>query len=551
MMNENHKPKLKIGILIRDFETLHNFEYEIIDRILADDDLQLVCLFKDGRAANNQPQNIFQRIFKTNFLGRAIFKLQVGLEQKMFPQKQHHNKAQVIQRLSQIPTFKLNPAKRGFVDLFSQDDADIILAQQLDVLLRQAFNIIKGPILSAAKHGIWSFHHADNAVNRGGPACFWEILQKEPCVGVTLQQLTPVLDGGNVIEKAFYNPHHSFVVTQNDVFNSSVSLLMKNLRKLGDGSVVFTPSPPYEKPLYKQPKLWPVLKYVFGFYKTVLLGNSKRFFANALGKRTFVWALFPRQGNFLETNLNNIEPLPMPSNEFWADPFLLKQENDIYAFFENYNYATKKGKISCVRMVDGQAVDLKDALDLPYHLSYPNIIKQGSEIFMIPETTANNRLEIFRCIEFPNKWELHATAFENEKVVDATFYEDEKGERWLFLNKGLKNFAELHIYKIDSLSLNSIQPHKTNPVKIDALSARNAGAIFKFNDEYYRPSQLNSHGKYGNGLNINKIIQLDLENYVEEKITTIQPAFKQGLVGIHHLHQIEDYFVFDACYNTL
>jgi len=35
-------------------------------------------------------------------------------------------------------------------------------------------------LLNASKYGVWSFHHADNSINRGGPAGFWEIIYKQP-----------------------------------------------------------------------------------------------------------------------------------------------------------------------------------------------------------------------------------------------------------------------------------------------------------------------------------------------------------------------------------
>ena len=47
-----------------------------------------------------------------------------------------------------------------------------------------------------------------------------------------------------------------------------------------------------------------------------------------------------------------------------------------------------------------------------------------------------------------------------------------------------------------------IEPHKDNPVIIDSRIARNAGPIFKYKSHYYRPSQANINGIYGNGLNL-------------------------------------------------
>jgi hypothetical protein len=246
----------------------------------------------------------------------------------------------------------------------------------------------------------------------------------------------------------------------------------------------------------------------------------------------------------------------MPRDVFWADPFLYKYKGQFYVFFENYSYKTRRGKIS-VGLVTGSKkegysiVDVRDVLDLDYHLSYPQIIEEAGELFLMPETHENKRLEVYRCVQFPEKWELYATAFEGEVLADATYFCDENGDKWLLLNKGLTRNAELYVYKIDSLKLEHIHAHRANPVLIDCRKARNGGAIFKYGAAYYRPSQINTHGIYGRGLQINRIKKLTLDEFEDEEVIGIEPNFKKNLIGIHHLHQVEEHFVFDACYKRL
>jgi len=223
-----------------------------------------------------------------------------------------------------------------------------------------------------------------------------------------------------------------------------------------------------------------------------------------------------------------------------------------YIFFENYSYKTKKGKISCGRIKGNQLVEISDVLDFKYHLSYPFIFEYEENIFLIPESIENNRLEIYKCINFPNKWDLYSTAFEGELVCDAHVYIDDNNQKWLFINKKEnKNCAvepELYIYKFDSLKFNNLQPHLQNPVLINSSTARNGGAIFKHKNEVFRPSQSNTDGIYGHALNINKIEKLTINEYVEKTVKTTYPNFKKGLVSMHHLHQKDGLFVIDAAY---
>ena len=106
---------------------------------------------------------------------------------------------------------------------------------------------------------------------------------------------------------------------------------------------------------------------------------------------------------------------------------------------------------------------------------------------MIPESSENNRLEIYKCSDFPSKWELYSTGFEGYKISDTVFYSDKFNQKWLFLTKHDKfnapKDAELYIYKIDSLKLDNIESHNDNPVKIDSRFARCAGPFFEFEEE--------------------------------------------------------------------
>ena len=98
------------------------------------------------------------------------------------------------------------------------------------------------------------------------------------------------------------------------------------------------------------------------------------------------------------------------------------------------------------------------------------------------------------------------------------------------------------------LKLEDLQPHSKNPVIINSKTARNGGAIFKYNNEVFRPSQANIDGIYGRSLNINKIEKLTIDEYVEKTVITTYPNFKKGLVSMHHLHQEDGLFVIDAAY---
>lgn len=547
---------MRIGILIKSFETLSNWELRIIDGILQDPSLELALLIQDGRSGENDPKtlkNKLKKLFKSkNISGRILFAVQLIIEKTLFKEKFTVDRTKIIQLLNKTDNVKVTPQRKGFLDIFDNVDVDKIKAYNLDIILRHEFGIIRGEILEAAKYGIWSFHHADNAINRGGPPGFWEIVLKQPAVGVTLQRLTPELDGGFVIDKAYFNRHWSYARTCENIFEASVSLLFKNIRRLQNGEFAPQKSLTYYNPLYKTPTFGVISKYILSFYSKLISKFFDKLNYKIFGIRPICWTLFIGKGSFLEATLYRLNPVQLPKNEFWADPFIYKYKGENYIFFENYSYKTERGKISCGKIEGNGLTDISDVLIKDYHLSYPFVFEEKGEIYLMPETMDNNRLEIYKCIEFPSKWELFTTAFEGEQVADAFFYKDENGIQWLFVNKktavNMPPDSELYIYKVNAFDLSDLTPHKNNPVIINAKTARNGGAIFNDENGVYRPSQANIEGIYGRALNINKIEKLTINEYAESTILTVYPNFQKGLISAHHLHQKEGLFVFDAAY---
>ena len=536
---------MRIGILIKDFAQLSNWELRIIDNIKNDSSLELSLLIKDGRSLKGRFP------FKT-IISKVIFKIQKYIERRfLFKEKYTVKKEYIINYLKNIDTIDVKPQKKNFVDYFDKSDCIDIKKYDLDIILRHNFGIIRGEILNSSKYGIWSFHHGDNKINRGGPPGFWEIVLNQKFIGVTLQKLTPELDGGIVIDQAYFNKHWSYIKTKDLIFEGSVSLLFKNIKNLSQNQIKYKKSELYYNKLYKHPNIFYVFKYLVYFYGT-LFKKIFQFFLSKLFKiRFYKWSLFIGKGVFLNSTLYRVKPVEMPKGEYWADPFIHKFNNELYVFFENFSYKENKGKISCGKIINSKVVDVVDVLNLKYHLSFPFLFEEEGSLFMIPETNQNKRLEIYKCVDFPKKWELYSTAFEGEIIADSHVYK-ENDNLWLFLNKAPNSILpidnELYIYKIDSLKLNTITPHSQNPVIIDSRVARNAGGVFEYNGIFYRPSQANIEGIYGKNLNINEIKKINIDEYEEKTSVIVKPNFLDNIRSVHHVTQSEEYFIIDAAF---
>ncbi len=531
-----------------------NWELRAIEEIKNDPKLNLSLVIqceKKPRSTSKVSSTISESPFSKNLLGTLLLKLQCRLERLFFKEASTVERRKILKFLDEVPRLSISSKKKHSTPQIDSDLSDKILAYDLDVLVNLAGVHFGSKNLSLSKHGIWSLQYSDYTIHRSGPIGFWEIVLKEPSVGVSLQVQTVDPRKNLVLDEAHFNRQWSLIKTETLILEGSVSVLLKNLRKLGQENTL-TSFADCIIPLYGPPSLIDVLKYVLRFYYYIINKIVGRGLNYLMGVRYDCWTIFIGKGNFLNTKHSEISPIELPKKEFWADPFLLQYNDDCYVFFENYSYKTKRGKISCGIIKDEKVTNVVDVLDLDYHLSYPFIFKEDGEIFLMPETSENKRLEIYRCVDFPTEWELYSTAFEGEMVADASIYDDRDKQKWLFINKRLASTTtmqdELYIYKIDSLKMENIQPHKQNPVVIDARCARNGGAIFEYGNELYRPSQRNIEGIYGRALNINKIEKLTIDEYVENTNTIVHPNFRKGLSAMHHLHQLNGLFVFDAAY---
>lgn len=74
------------------------------------------------------------------------------------------------------------------------------MVELTDVVVLLGFNrILRGRILTEPTYGALSLHWSDIRRYRGRPGCYWQFLNGEETIGLTLQQLTDELDGGNIV----------------------------------------------------------------------------------------------------------------------------------------------------------------------------------------------------------------------------------------------------------------------------------------------------------------------------------------------------------------
>ena len=448
----------------------------------------------------------------------------------------------------------VQPISKGFVDRFAKEDIARIREANLDVLFRFGFRIIRGEILSCAKHGVWSFHHADNREYRGAPPGFWEMYEGNPVTGSILQVLTESLDGGRVIYRSLSaTDFESLHLTLNPLYWKTSEFAIRRLRDLytyGWGYIqsleVFNEADSYKKGIYRTPPTPVMLRFltrlalrkIYRRCRSLLVGERTQWFIAYRARTDKPSALTDRTGFRL---------VPWPRGRFYADPFLLKHDGKTYVFFEDFDFKKNRAAISYFEIDDqGRLSVPQRVLDNGYHMSYPYLFESHGIIYMIPETRARKTIELYRATEFPRNWELVRIMAHDVLAVDTTVFE-QSGKFWLFTNiavSGGSTFDELHLFYSDSLE-GEWTPHPKNPIVSDVRRARPAGALFFEGGKLIRPGQ-DCSLRYGYALNFSEIETLSESDYEEKPYNRIEPDWCHGNICTHTYNRTEEFEVLDG-----
>ena len=211
--------------------------------------------------------------------------------------------------------------------------------------------------------------------------------------------------------------------------------------------------------------------------------------------------------------------------------------------------AQNKGYISVLEIdQDGNYTLPVKIIENDYHMSYPFLFEDNDHLYMIPETGSNKTIELYKCVDFPYKWEFQKVLLEGEKAVDTTVFKHNE-KYWIFTNKkemvGASAHEELFLYYTDDVIDKKWIAHPKNPIVSDVSCARSAGNIFVKDNKIYRPAQ-NCIKRYGYGLKIQEIIVLNENEYEEKNIDSIYPNWSNDLLGTHTINHKDGLTVIDA-----
>lgn len=543
--------KLRIGILIDDI-MIPLWSYKMIESLKKMPFCELILVLRN-EPEKDLKKNIIDKIL--DYGGTGLFEIWSMIDRKIskcLPDAFEPSNLKDL--LSADSTYIITQMNRN---LLNEHELEEIKKYKLDILIRIGLNPCSKNLTDVARFGIWSFNPFHKDLKRGDSNAISEVLHSSDETEIILKATIGNHKKTIILHKtAFSTDSYSINRNRNNYYWKALSIIPKKIQELHKlGEELF-----FEKleSLNEHPNFISTKEYSTPTNKEILFNAPKLIFRKIKNKidlrfNFYQWVLLfdLSSSNKISTEFSLFKKIIPPKDRFWADPFVISKNGKYYIFLEELIYKENKGYICLIEMdQQGNYTEPVKVVEQNYHLSYPFLIEDHGELYMIPESKQNNTVELYKCIDFPLKWELEKVLMNNVQAVDSTIlYKDNK--YWLFCNitqnPGPSAQDELYLFYSDKLTSDSWKSHPLNPIVSDFKKSRPAGNLFIHNNKLYRPSQ-NGLKHYGYGMKINQVIQLNETVYEEKVVDSINPEWDDQIIATHTLNSTDNLTVIDALF---
>lgn len=235
-----------------------------------------------------------------------------------------------------------------------------------------------------------------------------------------------------------------------------------------------------------------------------------------------------------------------PSNRFsYADPFVYQYNGKTAIFVELMDYYYGWGTIGVFEIINDRVSGFKEIIRENYHMSFPNVFCHGNDIYMIPETYSDNGIHLYKCLEFPYKWEKLSDLITGVHLVDHALLDDD--------------FTYVISYDIDrkcsrffSLNWDVMKLEEFYPLGSHS-DERPGGSFYRSDNKLFRVIQ-DCQNRYGEYLKIYEVTELNKDKISEQlyktvKIDDLSFDKNTGFDRVHQYSKSVDYEVVDFTYN--
>lgn len=525
---------LRVGVLL-DEPTVQAWQYEVIREVTADPSIEITPIWtrRGARAEASPERNGIRGLF-----WRWLSAAEDGVSFKAF--------GGIWRRLKMRPEQRVAIADLGLE--LGVDRAGERRASGLDVIIDFSAEGMSEDTCGTPRFGVLRMYHADRHGGLGGPVGFHEVLDQLPVTKAALRVEDGSGDSTAVVSEGYYTTYlSSWSENRRRLLWASRYLLIDAIKRLAAAP---------DRPLGRNgitdlrwgrqseiPTAAEMLAYCVRIPWGVLTRSAGRFMFR------LEWRLLVGRGDVQGRPIADFQQIKTPYGRFWADPFVIERDGDVWVFFEDYYYSTRRGVISCFRLTDTGYDSFHEVLSLPFHLSYPFLLERDGKLYMIPESCENRTVDAWECVAFPDEWRKVTTLLDDVSAVDSTLVEHD-GRWWMFNShdrQGLGDHgSEMFIYHADDPIHGHWEEHSANPIIVDPRSARMAGEFLRSaSGGLIRCAQVGGP-LYGAGTLFFEITTLTPDSYAETLVESIEPLWKDPAVGVHTYNSIPGATVLDV-----
>jgi hypothetical protein len=534
--------KVRFGIMCNSM-ILRRFQLDSLLRILALPGVEPALVIVDGN--NSNPLSFSGKVKAISGVRNTlwpIFRRATRLDQTGLLER-----VDASHELAYLPRIQCRTFKKGkYSEYFEPQDIREITDYNLDFILKFAFGIIRGDILTSARYGVWSYHHDDPDRYRGIPPAFWEVYHGDPATGAVLQRLTEKLDGGIILRKCIVQTaRYSYKINLARILAASSHMPASVCKDILSGHSAYLDVAPSQTkaPICKDPTNRQLLLFLLRCGNAWVRDQIEGLLFSEGWKVGVVRAPIQR---FLDPDFRpDIHWLPFDRpKEFIADPFFETSGPAMSILAERYDYDGKRGYIVRVQLDTNGEPRLETILETAGHLSYPYLLRHNGVKYVIPESSSAREVALYRIEEPGGRMTRVLTLVKNFAAVDATVIQH--ADRWWMFATDVEGptDANLHVWHAPEL-YGPWEAHALNPVKVDVRSSRPAGTPFYHEGSLYRPAQ-NCSIRYGGSTTINRILRLTPTEFAEEPVRELRHDDNSRYSGFHTLSAGDGWTVVDG-----
>ena len=215
-------------------------------------------------------------------------------------------------------------------------------------------------------------------------------------------------------------------------------------------------------------------------------------------------------------------------DRYFGDPFFVGQTKDAYVILvEELIRDERKGRLArlTVDMEDGRLLKNETILDLPTHLSFPNVITVDGKTYIYPENGDSGHTTYY---EYDTVLK-HPRLLSDLPMADAVIFRHEDKSYLLYTIGKACNGNVLHVAVANSV-FGEYKP--LQEITFADNVARRAGNVFQWKGRLISPAQV-SNNRYGEGISFQEI------------------AIENGLVSLREIKRIfPSWHEYDKAFHT-